>query len=539
MPNTSRPNCRADPLNKRPRMAAFTGIFFWVAVAAATFHAAYASVSTSPLIVLYLFALLRLAQTDQWRKAFYPGLAVGLLIAVIRLAFFWRLFSGGALALWLVYAFWIGLFVALARLCLRTSELHERLGVEQRTGVSPLTPSLSPSDGERVPFRAGEGSLADAAKFHGSGRASLRKLGPKWGWLLIPFIWTGLEYFRSELYYLRFSWLNVGYAFAGAPWQGALKPVGAYGVGFLLISLASVAACLRQKSRIRAVTVLLVGAGGLCLGGFLSGRESPTPSVAHVHVAGIQMEFPTEKEVLVRLQDALRAHPDTELVVLSEYTFDGPVPAAVKAWCHESGRYLIVGGKDPAPGAGFYNTAYVVGPGGDIVFRQVKAVPIQFFKDGLPAPEQKLWASPWGKIGICVCYDLSYARVTDRLVTLGAEAVIVPTMDVADWGRAQHELHARIAPVRAVEYGLPIFRVASSGISQLVDRAGRVTAAAPCPGDGAILAGTLEIRGAGWRPLDRWLAPFATGVTVVLIAWFSVRRRPGNLSPADSKVQEV
>lgn len=24
-----------------------------------------------------------------------------------------------------------------------------------------------------------------------------------WVWLLIPFLWTGLEYFRSELYYLR------------------------------------------------------------------------------------------------------------------------------------------------------------------------------------------------------------------------------------------------------------------------------------------------------------------------------------------------
>jgi apolipoprotein N-acyltransferase len=211
------------------------------------------------------------------------------------------------------------------------------------------------------------------------------------------------------------------------------------------------------------------------------------------------------------------------LVVLSECTFDGPVPAAVKAWCRDNGRYLIVGGKDPAPGASFYNTAYVVGPGGDVVFRQVKAVPIQFFKDGLRAPEQKLWNSPWGKIGICICYDLSYTRVTDRLVKLGAEAIIVPTMDMADWGQAQHELHARIAPVRATEYGLPLFRLASSGISQLVDRAGRVKATAPCLRDGAMVAGTLEMRGGGRRPLDRWLAPFSTALTVAMMTWFAIR----------------
>jgi apolipoprotein N-acyltransferase len=236
------------------------------------------------------------------------------------------------------------------------------------------------------------------------------------------------------------------------------------------------------------------------------------------------MEFPSENEVLLRLNDVIRSHPDTELVVLSEYTLDGPVPASIKEWCRKHSRYLIIGGKDPAPGAQFYDTAYVVGPAGDIVFRQVKAVPIQFFKDGLPAPEQRVWNSPWGKIGICVCYDLSYTRVTDRLVKLGAEALVVPTMDVVDWGSAQHELHARIAPVRATEYGLPIFRVASSGISQLVDRSGRVTATAPCPGDAAMITGNLDLRGAGRRPLDRWLAPFATGVTAALILWLTIRR---------------
>jgi apolipoprotein N-acyltransferase len=250
------------------------------------------------------------------------------------------------------------------------------------------------------------------------------------------------------------------------------------------------------------------------------------------------MESPTQTEVLFRLNDVIRSYPDTELLVLSEYTLDGPVPVAVKAWCRKHGRYLIVGGKDPAPGASFYDTAFVVGPGGDIVFRQVKAVPIQFIKDGLSATEQRLWDSPWGKIGICVCYDLSYTRVTDRLVKLGAEAIIVPTMDVVDWGSAQHELHSRIAPARATECGLPIFRVASSGISQLVDRSGRVLATAPCPGDAATIAGTLEMRGVGRRPLDRWLAPFATGVTAALIIWLPIRRRLGNVPPAGEKARD-
>jgi predicted amidohydrolase len=219
------------------------------------------------------------------------------------------------------------------------------------------------------------------------------------------------------------------------------------------------------------------------------------------------------------LEELVRKHPETELIVLSECTFTEPVPAKVRDWCRKSRRYLVVGGEDPAAGNTFYNTAFVIGPEGEIVFRQVKCVPIQFFKDGLPASEQRLWDSPWGKIGLCICYDLSYTRVTDRLVKLGAQALIVPTMDNLDWGRRQHELHARVAPVRAAEYGLPVFRVASSGISQWVDRSGRVLAAGPCPGAGAMVCGTLELRGPGRLPLDRWLAPVSTLAAGTTVCW--------------------
>jgi apolipoprotein N-acyltransferase len=439
-------------------------MLFWMVVASASFHAAYTWANAGCLTLFYLFALLHLAQAKSWRGAFYSGLGVGFLIAAVQLAFFWRIFSGGAVALWLVYAGWIGLFVALARLC-------------------------------------------------------LLRLPEKWGWLLLPFLWTGFEYFRSELYYLRFSWLSPGYAFSGESAPGLFRLTGVYGAGFLLAALAAVAGYLWQKSKVKGVAVLVFSVGTIYLAVPLSRPSPHHQSARKVHIAGVQMECPSEKEVVVRLDDLVGNYPESQLLVLSEYTFDGPVPETVREWCRDNQRYLIVGGKDAAPGGGFYNTAFVIGPTGDILFRQVKAVPIQFFKDGLPAPQQKLWDSPWGKIGICICYDLSYTRVTDALVRSGAEVIIVPTMDVADWGPRQHELHSRIAPARAAEYGLPIFRLASSGISQIVDRSGCVSATAPCPGDGAQLAATLQLRGPGSRPLDRWLAPFAVGLTMVTILW--------------------
>ncbi len=232
---------------------------------------------------------------------------------------------------------------------------------------------------------------------------------------------------------------------------------------------------------------------------------------------------------------SLTRYTNLDLVVLPEYTLDGPPTQELKDWCREHGKFLIVGGKDPAPGNNFYDTAFVIGTNGEVVFKQAKSVPIQFFKDGLPAPEQRVWESPWGKIGICICYDLSYARVTDELVRQGARLLIVPTMDVVDWGRHQHELHARIAPVREAEYGIPIFRVASSGISQGVTASGNVRANAPFPGDGEMIFFATRLGKPGSLPLDRWLAPLCVGVTGLFMAWLAVGKlRRKKLSATDS-----
>jgi len=237
-----------------------------------------------------------------------------------------------------------------------------------------------------------------------------------------------------------------------------------------------------------------------------------------VSLVGVQMEFPPEAVIPQILNRAFAQNTNAPIFVLSEYTLDGGVPDSLKHWCRDHARYLVIGGKDVVTNNVYYNTAFVIGTNGDIVFQQVKCVPIQFFRDGLPAPIQKLWNSPWGKIGLCVCYDLSYTRVTDELVRQGAQLIIVPTMDVDSWGRHQHELHSRVAPVRAAEYGVPIFRVASSGISQAVTGGGQVVAQTSVGGYGEIFSAQLRLPVRGSLPLDRYLAPICVDITGLVLA---------------------
>jgi apolipoprotein N-acyltransferase len=451
-------------LGKRdPETLTLGQLLLWSVGAVVAFNVAYMKPWLGGLMPVYLLGLIQLTKAASSRQGFYSGLAIGFVCAAIQLHCFWRIFGVVSISLWSILGLWIGLFVALARYC------RSRFGITS-------------------------------------------------GLLLVPVLWTTLEYFRSELYYLRFSWLNPGYAFSGSAVQFVMHWLGVYGTGFALMAFT---ALINRLCTNRAIL------SALLLGIFALAAALPAPKstgLGHaangariLKVAGVQLEFPSELEVVAALDKLVLAEPQADLLMLSEYTFDRPIPQRVLRWCRDHNRYLVIGGEDPAPRSNFYDTAFVIGPTGEVEFRQVKAVPIQFFKDGLPAIEQKLWDSPWGKLGLCVCYDLSYSRVTDRLVKMGAMAILVPTMDVTDWGRRQHQLHALIAPVRAAEYGIPILRLASSGISQWVDASGRTIASAAFPGQEAIISGSVILAEPGRLPMDRWLAPGCCAVTAMLI----------------------
>jgi apolipoprotein N-acyltransferase len=290
-----------------------------------------------------------------------------------------------------------------------------------------------------------------------------------------------------------------------------------YGTGFLVFLIVSVF-CFRNF--INKFRIGLFGAGlvSLVLLAWAFPFMAPPPREGSLKLAGVQMEFPPEHVIPEILNLALVKNPDALVFVMSEYTLDGGVPESLKNWCREHSRFLVVGGKDVVTNDVYYDTAFVIGTNGEIVFKQAKSVPIQFFKDGLPAKKQEVWSSPWGKIGICICYDLSYTRVTDGLIRQGAQLFIIPTMDVEDWGRHEHEIHSRVALVRAAEYQIPIFRVASSGISQAVSSRGKVVARTSIPGDGDIFSAQLQLPIRGSFPLDRFFAPFCVLTTGVIMA---------------------
>jgi len=77
----------------------------------------------------------------------------------------------------------------------------------------------------------------------------------------------------------------------------------------------------------------------------------------------------------------------------------------------------------------------------------------------------------------------------------------------------------RDALTRAVEYGVPVVRLASSGISQFIDARGRVLASGAMPGQGEIVSALIPLSAGPHQPWDRLPAQAAMVPAACLILW--------------------
>jgi len=442
-------------------------------IAVAAFHIAYTIPQCSFLIAVYLYCLFRLAWVRKTTLALCLGLIVGLATFVPHFFFFWTIFGPLAIAFWFICVIWLVLFLLLSR-------------------------------------------------------TSLARLNRMVAILVIPFVWTGCEYFQSELYYFRCSWLIPGYAFSYNPQNLFLNYIGVYGIGFIIMFAIAVLLLLPAKKAFLTKIVLL-----LLLAADVNIRAAPYDTFTQNEgpfVVGVQVEPAVAKEptplneILSYLNQAIKEHSNADIVLLPEVTFLTLPPSEILSWCEQNHRYIIVGGlRNISPESdNTYNAAFVISPEGKIVFEQAKSAPVPFLETSLPAKEQNLWNSPWGKIGICICWDMSFTRVTDKLVKLGAQALVVPSADLFEWGRREHYLHARVTPVRAAEYSLPIFRVCNA-ISQLTSPTGQVLTSTSSPSPGKIVAGHLLLKKKGSIPIDRIIAPLSIILTAMIILLFLVQ----------------
>jgi predicted amidohydrolase len=124
---------------------------------------------------------------------------------------------------------------------------------------------------------------------------------------------------------------------------------------------------------------------------------------------------------------------------------DGPSTQAWTALAADADGW-IAGGFCERDGDRLYNTAVVVGPHG-VVLHYRKLHPFrdekQAFEPGdLGLPVADL---PFGRLGLCVCYDLRFVEVTRLLALAGAELICVPTAWVTGFDKVRWDANG-LAP---------------------------------------------------------------------------------------------
>ena len=196
---------------------------------------------------------------------------------------------------------------------------------------------------------------------------------------------------------------------------------------------------------------------------------------------------------------------------------DDPFLTGMRSVARETGAWLLIGSLvidptgEPEATAGetrLANRSFLVDPGGRIVARYDK---IHMFDIDLPGGESYRESNayrpggativvdtPWGRLGMSVCYDVRFPHLYRALAQAGADFLVVPSVFTVPTGNAHWHLLLR---ARAIENGCFVFAPAqwgehtagrrSYGHSLIVDPWGEVLADAD---DGVgIISARIEV----------------------------------------------
>lgn len=318
-------------------------------------------------------------------------------------------------------------------------------------------------------------------------RLLMDRYGPAAMIWAVPLAFVGQEVLRSEAHgRFRFAFLAWGYSQAHDLWVAQIASLGGvYFLSFLLVMVnAAVAYALIQRRLWAWLPAAGVAAAVLVLGAIAQPRVHEGRQA--VPVACVQAEILGYMQYHTYVERAARNEPRPAIIVMPEHALLDMQPEgdlelkALADLAVKTGTFICAAGDARMTRPGEIcpsdNEALLIGPAGGICLKQLKAVPLPFFRDGNPASYQDVAPTRHGILGIYICYDGTFTDIPRRLVNLGAEVLLGPVMDPQPWPAQERWQHADLAIFRAIELRRCIVRAASSGISQIIDATGRVTA---------------------------------------------------------------
>ncbi len=346
--------------------------------------------------------------------------------------------------------------------------------------------------------------------------------------LLLSSLFASFEFFRCELFTLKFPWISAGSAL---PPNWLTPIIGVYGCSFLVFAASALLSIKGTRLAGSGLIVLLTGLY-FFKPPFIVPKDSE--SIKAAVIQGEELNF----EEYVSLSKKMLCH-SPRLIAWPEYSLPYDVrkqePKQIDelqaiAKAHDT---IFVVGTKTTLGEGdreWRNTALTVG-GDGVLGEYYKNRPVHFFNDGIAGTTAEPVKTPIGMIGTEICFDTDYESVTRELVRKGAQLLVIPTFDSEAWGETQHKQHSIFFQLRAAENRRWIICSASSGYSRIIDPHGHIHESLPFAKTDAFAGNVVLVNGRTFYNLLGWLTPW--GVMLAAIAtclWAAVNSKK---NPAD------
>ncbi|HEX5430617.1 MAG TPA: apolipoprotein N-acyltransferase [Bryobacteraceae bacterium] len=318
-------------------------------------------------------------------------------------------------------------------------------------------------------------------------------------WWAIPAVaalWTGIERTHGTF---GFAWLDLGNAGINMPLAMRLAPVtGVYGLSFVFAAIACAVALIvvrRPRRELAWLAALLVIP-------ILPALPAPAAPTAKVQV--VQPDIDTEADWTTaslaqeeREMAALSRDPGVPLIVWPEapapfYPSDPSFRGFVGYVARDSHSYLLFGGVGRTPQGAPLNSAFLVGPDGNILDRydKIKLVPFGEFVpppfgwvnritheagDFVPGSRIVVFPVDGHRVGTFICYESAFPNLVRQFARGGAQVLMNLSNDGYFGKSAAREQHLELVRMRAAENRRWILRATNDGITAMIDPRGRVT----------------------------------------------------------------
>jgi len=356
----------------------------------------------------------------------------------------------------------------------------------------------------------------------------LYKIKPVYGFVLLPFLWTGMEYFRT-LSEFAFPWSDLGYTQAYYTYVlQIVSVISVHGLTFLIVTVNVLILQIfrRTISPEKRVTAFFVSVAVVSLVTAYGWIEIPRfPVQGDYKIALLQGSVPLKvkwaegnADYSYRLYDSLAqsvVDDSVKLIVWPETSAPAYLTHsqhglnAIGGIARRSQSYHLVGALGATVderGERHYNSCYQFNPQGqvDLRYDKTKLVPfaehvpyqdklpflqegflkkyltfietygVQWWSDFYPGDSAKLFNLPDAGYSVLICFECTFPEYVRAMIRNGAEFLVGITNDTWFGRSVGVHMHSRMFITRAVENRCWAVRVANSGLSYVVDDYGRI-----------------------------------------------------------------